>query len=170
MRILAILAPLALAAALVGCSSQTSTAPLVMRTTARASVASACGPSARAAEPAYALAVADPVGVSYTTGPAQSARAALQVPGSIVECGGVALGEGAGVIGRFLKCVGGHLTDPLDPPPSVRYVYGGLPGASASDCCGGNCAPPAGPRLPPPPPPPPLPDGDVPESIPAIRR
>lgn len=153
-----------------GCVSRTDAAPLVRVQNAPAAMAG-CAPAARAVAPGYSLAVADPTGVVSEVGPLEHARAALAIPGSVVECTGKAVGEAIGVGGRWLRCVGGAILP--TPTPSVRYTYGyGSPAANASPCCGRACGVPTSPNAPTPIPLPvdPANPNDPPESIPAFRR
>ena len=129
----------------VACSAvPTSRAPLVavpQRAAAVPVAAPGCSftaPAATYAAPqGYALVPDAPVAVEYSTGAKEYAKSAFQLPGGLVECTGVAAGEGIQVVGRWLKCVGGSFV--LDPTPSARYVYAGE-----------LAPPPAAPRAPPP--------------------
>lgn len=154
----------------VGCAARTETAPLVRVPTAPAAMAG-CAPSARAVAPGYALAVAEPTGVVSEVGPAEHARAALAIPGGVVECTGVAVGEAISVGGRWLRCVGNSLVP--TPTPTVRYVYGAPASVESPPCCGRTCGVPPSPPAPTPIPLPPQgPGGGLEPNIPdaGVRR
>lgn len=127
------------------CGSATQTVPV---TGSSFAAQDACAPAAQA----VTVQTAAPTGVELTVGPREHARSFLEIPGNVVECGGVAVGELVGTAGRFLKCLGGKLVP--EPTPTQRFVYGPLvqqqyvlapqaqPScvAPASHCAGGCCA------------------------------